>query len=42
MLPHEILSLPENEQAFVYAAISIKIKNDAKEAKRIEKKSRGH
>ena len=38
-LPHEILRLPEAEQAFVFAAVSIKLKRDAEEAKKIKQRS---
>ena len=31
-LPHEILRLPETEQAFLFAAISLKLKHDKEEA----------
>lgn len=40
MLPSQFLSLPTNEQAFVYAAIQIKTEQEEKEAKKIKAKSK--
>lgn len=40
MLPSQFLSLPTNEQAFVYAAIQIRTENEEKEAKKIKAKSK--
>ena len=39
MLPSQFLSLPTNEQAFVYAAIDIKNKKDEEEAKKMKSKT---
>lgn len=39
MLPSTFLSLPINEQAFIYAAIDIKNKHDEEEAKKMKSKS---
>ena len=39
MLPSQFLSLSTNEQAFVYAAIEIKRKQDEEEAKKMKSKS---
>nr|DAG48418.1 MAG TPA: hypothetical protein [Caudoviricetes sp.] len=39
-MPHELLSLPDNEQAFIVAAINIKVKQDKKEADKIKARSR--
>jgi hypothetical protein len=35
-LPHEILRLPETEQAFLFAAISLKMKHDKEEAQKLK------
>ena len=35
------MSLPENEQAFIVAAIDIKVKHDKKEAQKLKLKGRG-
>ena len=37
-LPHVLFSLPENERAFVFAAISLKIKADKKAAAEAKRK----
>ena len=39
MLPSQFISLPTNEQAFIYAAIDIKRKQDEEEAKKIKSRS---
>jgi len=41
MLPSQLMSLPENEQAFIVAAIDIKVKHDKKEAQKLKSKGRG-
>ena len=38
ILPHVLFSLPENERAFVFAAISLKIKEDKKAAAEARRK----
>lgn len=40
MLPSQFISLDENERAFVIAAIQIKLENDKKKQKELEKKAR--
>ena len=39
-LPHEILRLPEPEQAFVFAAVSIKLKHDKEEAQKMKRRGK--
>nr|DAJ16583.1 MAG TPA: hypothetical protein [Siphoviridae sp. ct2ef27] len=36
-MPHEILRLPLEEQAFLFAAVSIKLKRDKDEAKKAKR-----
>jgi hypothetical protein len=40
MLPSQFISLDENERAFVIAAIQIKMENDKKKQKEMEKKAK--
>lgn len=39
-LPHEILCLPDEELAFIFAAVSIKMKRDKEAAKKANKRKR--
>lgn len=38
ILPHQLMELPENELAFVCAAVAIKVKRDKKEADKLRRK----
>ena len=38
ILPHVLFSLPENERAFIYAAISVKNKADKRAAAKAKRK----
>lgn len=40
MLPSQYMNLDEEEKAFVIAAIQIKIENDRKKQKELERKSK--
>ena len=40
MLPSTFAELPMNEKAFIIAAINIKIENDKKEKKELERKAK--
>lgn len=40
IMPHEFMSLPENEQAFIVASILVKTKADKKEAEEMKRKAR--
>lgn len=37
--PNELMELEENERAFVFAAVAIKINHDKEEADRVKRKS---
>lgn len=38
--PHELLELPENERAFVFAAVGLKLKAEKEEADKAKRKAR--
>ncbi|WP_198543860.1 hypothetical protein [Petroclostridium xylanilyticum] len=40
MLPHVFISLPQREQAFIYASTLVKIEEEKKEANKIRLKRR--
>jgi hypothetical protein len=37
MLPHDFLNLPQKEKAFIMAAIDIRVEEEKKEQKKIER-----
>ncbi len=36
ILPHEIMRLPEYEQAFIFAAVAIKLRKEQEEVKKLK------